>query len=69
MYKIFKTTNARNLKFEDMISLHMDLCSCIFGDARSRGLGKEPRTCELLKFLFLQNGKNFTVKTLQVYWA
>ena len=34
-----KTTQARNLKFGQIISLYMNLCSCNFGGATSRGLG------------------------------
>ena len=40
MYKKSETTKARNLKFGDIISLYMKLCSGIFGSAKSHGLGK-----------------------------
>ena len=35
----FSHTKARNLKFGQMISLHMNLCPSNFGGATSRGLG------------------------------
>ena len=33
-----ETTKRRKLKFGDMISLYMELSTCIFGDNMSRGL-------------------------------
>ena len=33
-----QTTKARNLIYEDVISLYMKLCTCIFGGTTSRGL-------------------------------
>ena len=37
-----KTTKARNLKFGQIINLYMNLCTCNFGGATSRGLGHRP---------------------------
>ena len=38
-HKNSETTKARNLKFGQMIGLYMDLGTCNFGGAMSRGLG------------------------------
>ena len=38
-HKNSETTKARNLKFGQMIGLYMDLGTCNFGGATSRGLG------------------------------
>ena len=38
-HKNSETTKARNLKFGQMIGIYMDLCTCNFGGATSRGLG------------------------------
>ena len=40
MYKTFEITTARNLKFGDIISLYIKLCSSIFGGTKLCGLGK-----------------------------
>ena len=37
-HKNSKITKARNLKFGQMIGLFMDVCTCNFGGATSRGL-------------------------------
>ena len=37
--KNFETTKARNLNFEQMVGLCMDLSHCNVGGATSRGLG------------------------------
>ena len=34
-----ETIKAKNLKFGDLISLYMNLCTCNFGGATSRALG------------------------------
>ena len=31
--------------------------------------GEGPKTYDFLKFLFLRNGLNFSVKILRIYWA
>ena len=44
-YKNSEVTKARNLKFGQIISLYMKLCTCILGGAMSCGLGQ---TCQKL---------------------
>ena len=49
--KYSKTTEARNLKFEQMISLYMNLRHCNFGGATSRGLGYMHPKLVTVKFI------------------
>ena len=46
-----KTTKARNSKFGQMISLYMNLCTCKFGGATSRGMGHMDPKLVTAKFI------------------
>ena len=46
-----ETTKARNLKFEQLISLYMNLRHCNFGGATSRGLGQMHPKLVTAKFI------------------
>ena len=46
-----ETTKARNLKFGQIISLHMNLRHCNFGGAASRGMGHMHPMLVTVKFI------------------
>ena len=48
-----ETTKARNLKFGDMISLYMKLCTSNFGGATSLGLGQMRPKHVIAKFIVI----------------
>ena len=50
-----KTTKARNLKFGQIISLYMNLSTCNFGGATSRGLGHMQPKLVTAKLQILEN--------------
>ena len=50
-----KTTKARYLKFGQIISLYMNLCTCNFGGATSRGLGHMHPKLVTAKLQILEN--------------
>ena len=50
-YNNSKTTKARNLKFGQMISVYMKLCTCNFGGVTSRGLGHMHPKLAIAKFI------------------
>ena len=50
-HKNSETTKARNLKLGQMIGLYMDLCTCNFGGATSRGLGDMHPKLETAMFI------------------
>ena len=50
MHQNFESTTAKNFEFEDLVILHMKLCTCVFICVRSRGLGQTRLKLVIVKF-------------------